>query len=77
MGGWTLESAEQANVLYRHHTHHEAPDITIRSSNALGMLIVLFPFPVTAYQGHRESEESIFDPRSVIRLNNPLDLLNA
>ena len=41
------------------------------------MLIVLFPFPFTAYQGHRESEVSIFDPRSVIRLNNPLDLLNA
>ena len=72
-----MERVERANVVYRQHIHHQAPDTTICSSNALGMLIVLFPFPFTAYQGHHEWEESIFDPRSVIRLNNPLDLLNA
>ena len=51
----------------------------MRSSNAFGMLMLIFPFPFTAYQSHCESEESIFMPRSEIRLNSPLarDMLNA
>ena len=44
-------TAEQAHVVYRHHSHHQAPDTMIRSSNAFGVLIIIFPFPLTAYQG--------------------------
>ena len=37
------------------------------------------PLPLHRYQSHRELEESIFIPRSKIRLNSPLarDMLNA
>jgi len=36
-----LERMEQAHVVYR----YQAPEPTIRSSNAFGILIVIFPFP--------------------------------
>ena len=42
-----MERAEQAHVIYHHHTHHQAPDTTIRSSDLFGILIVIFPFPIT------------------------------
>ena len=45
-----MERTAQAHVVYRHHIHHQAPDTTIRRSNAFGIVIVIFPFPFTAYQ---------------------------
>ena len=46
-GGWALERAEQAHVVYHHYTHHQAPNTTICSSDFFGILIVIFPFPIT------------------------------
>ena len=69
---------KQAHIAYRHHTHHQAPDITICSSNAFGMTIVIFSFP-SRVPRRRESEGATFIPVSGIRLKNPLarDTLNA
>ena len=44
---------EQPHVVYR----HQGPDTTIHSSNAYGVLIVIFLFPLTAY-------EDIVNPKS-------------
>ena len=51
----------------------------IRSSNALGVLTVIFPFPLTAYQGVLNSKSRHLSPRSEIRLNDSpaRDILNA
>jgi hypothetical protein len=75
-----LERTGQAHVVYRHHTHQQAPDTTIRSSNVFGILIFLhLPLPPYRIPRRPESEESTFIPRSEIRLNNPLarDTLNV
>ncbi|EDR05142.1 oligopeptide transporter [Laccaria bicolor S238N-H82] len=55
---------EQPHVVYR----HQDPDTTIRSSNAYGILIVIFLFPLTAYQGivNRKSRRLSPDRRSAV-----------
>ena len=38
---------EQAHIVYHYHTHHQAPDTTIHSSDLFRILIVIFPLPIT------------------------------
>ena len=53
---------------------HQDPDTTIRSSNAYGILIIILPFPLPAYQGIKpKSRRSSRDKRSALSG----DMLNA
>ena len=69
----TLGRTDQVHVVYCHQPYHQAPDATIRNSNAFDILTVIFPSPSPS-----SKEESMFVPRSEICLS-PLarDTLNT
>ena len=59
-----LERPDQVHVVYCHQAHHQAPDATIRNSNAFDILTVTFPSPSPSTK-----EESMFIPTSRDTLN--------